>query len=109
MNNPPATASQGQRFGPFENVPAELIHPAGFNCRKCKRVVRRAGVVCPGVIPRIMFYSCKCGTIAVWEDERQPRDAQHWAQNIELLKKAGVDLVIFNGNKPTPPSFSGIN
>ena len=58
----------------------------------------------------MMFYACGCGgTIAVWEDEKQPKDAAHWAQNLKLLKKAGVDLVCFNGNKPTPSSFSGIN
>lgn len=87
MNNPPT--SQCERFGPFENVPTDSIHSVGFSCRKCKRAVRRSGVVYPGMIPRIMFYACECGTIVVWEDERQPKDAQHWAQNIKLLKKAG--------------------
>jgi len=109
MNNPSTPATQVERFGPLENVATDSIHPVGFSCRKCKHAVRRTGVVCPGVVPRMMFYACECGTVVVWEDERQPKDAHHRAQNIKLLGKAGVDVLIFNGNKRTPPSFSGIN
>jgi hypothetical protein len=56
----------------------------------------------------MIFYSCRCGTVAVWEDEAQPQDSAHWALNIGLLK-TGAELAIFNGDKPTRPSFSGIN
>lgn len=109
MNNPATSASPVEQFGPFENIPTDSIHPVGFFCKKCKHVVRRAGIVCPGVVPRMMFYVCDCGTVAVWEDERQPRDGNHWAQNVKLLQAAGVAVLVFNGNKRTPPSFSGIN
>jgi len=38
--------------------------------------------------------------VGVWEDERQPIDGEHWSQNLTLLKKAGTDLIWFNGKKP---------
>jgi hypothetical protein len=112
MNRPPKKKHPGAlvRFGPFTNVPQELIHPVGFDCSQCGGTVRRFGVVMPHLIPRLVFYSCRCGTISVWEDEAQPHGSQHWALNIELLKKSGASLVIFNGNKSRPPpSFAGIN
>jgi hypothetical protein len=61
------------RFGPFTNIPQELIHPVGFDCLECHSPVRRFGVVVPQLLPRMMFYSRKCGTVAVWEDEAQPQ------------------------------------
>jgi hypothetical protein len=102
-------APKTENFGPFADIPSDSIKPVGFSCRICKHPVRRFCAVVPNLVPRMMFYVCKCGAIAVWEDEKQPKDAQHWRQNIKLLKKAGVGLVVFNGNKPTPASFSGIN
>jgi hypothetical protein len=57
----------------------------------------------------MIFYGCHCGTVACWEDEANPQDSDHWAANVALLKKAGADLIIFNGGKEVPPSFSGIN
>jgi hypothetical protein len=56
----------------------------------------------------MMFYACRCGTIVVWEDERQPT-RKVWDNNIEFLKEAGGDVLIFNGDKPIPPGFQGVN
>jgi hypothetical protein len=102
-------AEQTERFGPFLNVPSADIQRSGFDCHGCGKPVRRLRKVVPFLVARIVFYSCQCGTVVVWEDERQPKDAQHWAQNIRLLKKAHVEVIVFNGNKETPPGFSGIN
>lgn len=56
----------------------------------------------------MMFYACKCGTVTVWEDERQPSQ-KTWTNTIQLLKDAGVEVVVFNGSKVTPPGFQGVN
>jgi hypothetical protein len=98
-----------QTFGPFL-IPAE--HPvveAGWRCSRCQEQVRKLFKVIPYLIPRSVLYSCRCGTVVTWEDERQPKDAKHWAQNIKLLRKRGAQVVVFNGNKPTPPGFGGQN
>jgi hypothetical protein len=97
-------------FGPFLNVPVAEIHLAGFDCFCCKRPVERFRQVVPHVVPRMCFYTCRCGgCIVVWEDERQPNDSKIWDWNMKLLKQAGADLAIFNGNKPLSPGFSGCN
>jgi hypothetical protein len=73
-----------------------------------RKPVRRFGQVVPELSPRMMFYACRCGTIVVWEDERQPT-RKVWDNNIEFLKEAGGDVLIFNGDKPIPPGFQGVN
>lgn len=47
----------------------------------------------------MMFYVCECGTIGVWEDERQP-EPQAWAQNMEALKKLGRSVAFLKVNTP---------
>jgi hypothetical protein len=103
--------SKGEKlepFGPFTNVPSDQIQFAGFPCCRCRKPVRRFGVVIPGLIPRAMFYGCRCGNVMVWEDERQPT-AAIWLSNLDLLKDTDCELAIFNGGKETPPGFQGIN
>jgi hypothetical protein len=98
------------RFGPFENIPADGIRPAGFTCRECKTPVRKVGLPVPGIVPRVMTYACKCGgSVMTWEDEKQPTNADTWSMNLALMKKNNAEVIVFNGNKRTPPSFSGIN
>ena len=95
-------------FGPFLNVPIELIHPAGFCCPLCREPVKRCGLQTP-IVPRIMIHSCKCGpSIVTWEDERSPT-IKTWPLNIEFARKADAGVVIFNGGKDTPAGFQGIN
>jgi hypothetical protein len=95
-------------FGPFRNVDAESIKPAGWGCRHCRKPVRFISVVVPHLVERLNFHSCKCATICTWEAEQQPT-AERWSRHVKLARKAGADLVIFNGNKPTPPEFPGLN
>jgi hypothetical protein len=95
-------------FGPFLNVPAGLIHPAGFSCPLCGQPVRRFGLKTP-IVPRIMIHACGCGpSIVTWEDERSPT-IKTWSFNINFARKANVDVVMFNGGKETPPDFQGLN
>jgi hypothetical protein len=99
-----------QNFGPFL-IPASHaldIKPSGFVCPDCKEPVRKLAKVLPAMVPRGVFYNCKCGTVFVWEDEAQPRSSKHWRSNMKLLRQTGSDLVVFNGNKPLKPSFSGL-
>jgi hypothetical protein len=81
-------------FGPFADVPADLIKDAGFLCNHCRRAVERLAQVVPTLAPRMIFYTCKCGSVAVWEDERQP-DSRLWWRDIRLLRKAKVSIIIF--------------
>jgi hypothetical protein len=95
------------QFGVFSNVPEDLIVEVGFQCPICSRPVRRVGLATPELVPRMM-YGCSVA-VACWEDERQPRDSEHWSWNVELGKKHGAGMVMFNGNKPLPPEFQGRN
>jgi hypothetical protein len=98
-----------ETFGPFI-VPAGGIKSTNVTCPQCKHLVMRIGQSVPGLVPRIMAYACQCGgAVITWEDERQPTTTKMWKNSLSLMKKNNVDLVIFNGNKRTPPSFSGIN
>jgi hypothetical protein len=56
----------------------------------------------------MMLFACKCGTIAAFEDERQACQ-KTWPDCLQLLKDAGVALVVFNGGKDTPKGFHGVN
>jgi hypothetical protein len=102
-------SSEKRSFGPFADVPAEDVKRTGFICHGCRRSVERLAKALPMMVPRMMFYACICGTVAVWEDERQPCGSRHWRMNIELLKRSGAGLLIFNGRRPLKPDFSGIN
>jgi hypothetical protein len=100
-----------RKFGPFL-IPADAhdqIKPAGFACFDCHHPVERLAMVVPAMVPRMVFYVCKCGTVQVWEDEKQPSGSVHWRENMELLRSANVELLAFNGNKPLQTNFSGSN
>jgi hypothetical protein len=98
-----------QKFGPFL-IPADYpILQAGWRCSRCREQVRKLFRRIPYLVPRAVLYSCKCGTVVVWEDEQQPKDTEHWSWNVELLRARSTEVAIFNGNKPTPPGFGGMN
>jgi hypothetical protein len=56
----------------------------------------------------MVFHACQCGAVATWEDERNP-DRRAWRHLTRLMKKKGVKMICFNGNKHTPAGFSGLN
>jgi hypothetical protein len=95
-------------FGPFLNIPSAEIRFAGWPCKRCRRPVRKFGKVIPSLVPRMMFFDCMCGTVAAWEDERQPSQ-KTWTKSVQRLRESGAGVVIFNGNKDTPPEFQGLN
>jgi hypothetical protein len=97
-----------ENFGPFSNIPSREIRFAGFPCLRCRKPVRYFGFVVPDLAPRAMLYVCRCASVMVWEDEAQPT-SRVWLTNLDLAEAADVDVLIFNGNKPTPPSFQGVN
>jgi hypothetical protein len=100
--------SKESLHGPFL-IPAEQIASAGFDCTICRQPVKVARQSIPHLVPRLCMFACDCDiAVAVWEDERQPTK-RNWKSVIELGRKAGVGLVMFNGSKPTPPEFSGQN
>ena len=96
-------------FGPFVNIPVADIRGAGFICYGCRRPVEKLAKALPMMVPRLIFYACSCGTIICWEDERQPRGSRHWRMNTKLMRASGARVVIFNGNRPLAPDFSGTN
>jgi hypothetical protein len=91
-------------------VPSELIKRAGFACRSCGEQVKVVRQGFPQVVaPRLCAFACDCGaTVVVWEDERQPT-RRTWAVTMKLARRTGAEVLIFNGNKSTPPGFSGCN
>jgi hypothetical protein len=95
-------------FGPFSNIPSDLIKAAGFGCRVCQKPVERFVQSLPYAVPRMIFHSCACGTVVTWEDENQPR-RKYWRLLVRLLQKSGAKVLMFNGNKPLDESFSGFN
>ena len=98
-----------REFGPFL-IPVDYpILEAGWRCLRCREQVRKLYKVIPYLVARSVLYNCACGTVVVWEDEAQPKDAKHWARNTKLLRARGAQVAIFNGNKPTPPGFGGVN
>jgi hypothetical protein len=56
----------------------------------------------------MIFHSCPCGTVVTWEDENQPQ-RKDWRVLVRLMKNRGVDVVMFNGNKPLTEDFAGLN
>ena len=97
-----------EEFGPFINVPAELIKFAGWSCQSCRQPVRRMGIPAPPRVPRMLIYSCPCGSIGCWEDEDQPTQ-NLWSDSVRLLCEMGATFALFNGNKLTLPDFQGVN
>jgi hypothetical protein len=95
-------------FGPFREIPSDQIRFAGWPCPRCRKPVRKFGQVIPMLVPRMMFYGCRCVTVSVWEDEFQC-GPKTWPRNVALAKRTGAGLLIFNGGRDTPPGFSGIN
>jgi hypothetical protein len=96
-------------FGPFTNVPVDAIKPAGFSCKYCKQPVEKFSQAVPYLVPRMIFHACKCGTLFTWEDESQPDSSRVWKFNVRLMRRSGAQLVVFNGNRPLRPDFSGAN
>src|SRR5260370_20283333 len=103
-----STIMETRAFGPFIEVPAEEVSLTNFKCMHCKEPVEVLRQVIPGLVPGICIHACRCGSVAVWEDERQPT-GKLWYWNIKLLKQTGAKLAIFNGDKPLSPGFSGCN
>ena len=100
--------STARSFGPFVEVPSELIKSAGFGCRVCHKPVERFAQATPYGVPRMIFHACRCGTVVTWEDENQVR-RKDWRSLVRLLQKAGAKVLMFNGNKPLSKGFSGLN
>jgi hypothetical protein len=94
-------------FGPFVNIPGELIKSAGFGCRSCHRTVEQFAQAVPPVIPRMIFHACACGTVVTWEDEAQVT-RRSWRGLMKLLQKSSADVLMFNGGKESP-EFQGVN
>ena len=88
-------------------VPAEKIKPAGFNCPECRKGVEKLVVPMPSVFI-LHLYACRCGAVVVWADESQPC-RKTWKRNLRLLKSAGAEVLMFNGNRPLSPAVMGIN
>jgi hypothetical protein len=95
-------------FGPFLGVDAELIHLAGWSCRRCRKPVRKLGVAVPFLVPRLIFRACECAAVCTWEDESQPT-RRNWGALVELARQTGARLLGFNGGRDTPPGFQGVN
>jgi hypothetical protein len=94
--------------GPFL-IKTRDIEPAGFNCRICHQPVKVARQSFPFVLARVCAFACRCGPgVIVFEDEQQP-NRRNWPGTMKLAQKAGADLLIYNGNQPTPPGFAGLN
>jgi hypothetical protein len=101
-------SNTARAFGPFVDVPLDTIGVAGFPCNHCRRLVERIAQIMPGLAPRLVVYTCRCGAVFVWEDEAQPDDISWW-HTIKALRRAKCDVVIFNGNKTTTEKFQGVN
>jgi hypothetical protein len=95
-------------FGPFLGVEAELISPAGWPCRRCRKPVKKLAVVVPCLVPRLIFHACECAAVCTWEDEAQPT-RRSWRPLVELARQTGARLLGFNGGRDTPPGFQGVN
>jgi hypothetical protein len=65
----------------------------------------------PGSRREIRSRLCDAGaaTVVCWEDEQQPGTARIWWHSVKLLKAARIKVMIFNGDKPLAPDFSGRN
>jgi hypothetical protein len=103
-----AKSEPSEPFGPFLDIPSAEIRFSGWPCKRCRRPVRKFGAVVPSLVPRMMFFVCRCGTVAAWEDERQPSQ-KTWPDCAQLLRDSGAGMVVFNGDKPTAAGFQGVN
>jgi hypothetical protein len=103
-----STMSGEIAFGPFLNVPRELIKCAGFGCRVCHKPVECFLQTVPYLVPRMVFHACRCGTVVTWEDENQP-GRKEWRHLVRMMQKSGANVLMFNGDKPLSESFTGLN
>jgi hypothetical protein len=101
-------AEPSEPFGPFLAIPSAEIFFCHWACTRCRRPVRKFGAVVPSMVPRMMFFGCMCGTVAAWEDKRQPSQ-KTWPSCVQLLRESGAGMLVFNGDKPTPAGFQGVN
>jgi hypothetical protein len=102
----PATRS----FGPFLEVPTDEIKRAGFGCLRCKQPVEVLRKVLPGVMPRMIFHSCRCEyTTVTWEDEAVPRTARDWLVAVKVMRRARVRILVINQGRELSPGFSGLS
>jgi hypothetical protein len=107
-STPPEAEAPQKPFGPFLIPQDHPILDAGWRCRDCRQPVKK--LVKPMLGLYIMhFYACRCGCVAVWADEKQPCGAKHWRQNMRLARRTRAEIMIFNGNKPLPPGWQGLN
>jgi hypothetical protein len=97
-----------RRFGPFLAIPCADIRLAGWRCQRCRRQVEVLAIVVPALAPRMIFNACKCGCVVTWEDET-PCCPETWPSSTRLLKKYRVGVLIYNGDRPLGPQFSGVN
>jgi hypothetical protein len=84
-----------QIFGPFLIPDNHPVVEAGWNCERCREPVKKLFKEIPYLLARCVLYTCPCGTVACWEDEKQPRDAKHWRRNIKLLRSRGAQVAIY--------------
>jgi hypothetical protein len=101
-------AEPSETFGPFTNVRSAEIFFCHWACTRCRRPVRRFATVVPDLVPRILFFACKCGCVATFEDERRPTK-KTLPNCVRLLRESGAGMLVFNGDKPTPAGFQGVN
>jgi len=101
-------AEPSEPFGPFLAIPSAEIRFAGWPCSHCRRPVRRLATAVPNLTPRLLFFACGCGCVATFEDENRP-NKRTWADCVRLLKESGAGMLVFNGDKPTPAGFKGVN
>src|SRR5262245_11745245 len=95
-------------FGPFAEVPSELIKSTGFNCRIYRHPVEHLAQKHPFVVPRMLIHGCECGCICVWEDEVNIK-RKIWRSVIALLQRSGAKVLLVNWDQPLDESFSGVN
>jgi hypothetical protein len=101
--------AETRTFGPFLDVPRDAVKPTGFVCKYCRKPVEKFAQVVPYLVSRVFFHACRCGATVTFEDESQPDNSRIWKINVRLMRKARASVLIFNGNKPIPPQFHGIN
>jgi hypothetical protein len=109
LKSPQSSPGNTRLFGPFIEVPSHLVRKVGFTCPTCRNPLERLAQVVPYLVPRVVLTACDCGCVVTWEDEHQVKSRRGWQELVGFMKRTGMDVIIFNGNRPTPPGFSGIN
>jgi hypothetical protein len=104
-----STPAATRPFGPFAEIPIDQITLAGFRCPFCKHPVERYAKTIPNMVPRVLFFACRCFAAVCWEDESKPTGARVWRLVNDLAKETGARVLMFNGNRPLSPDFMGIN